>query len=158
MHRKFLKPKESLSNESVDHLWRKAWVRGCLHTWMNLENITAPQIVVQPVVGLCASCASIRALSCLLCSFSEALCLYMRATISVQQQLTWETLDIIVCRSLSAASTSGKSLCGALTELWEALVSVPGSGVARVCATCSYTSVVQTTIHKVSDWAVGKIR
>lgn len=130
-----------------------------LETWQS-DNITTPQIAVQPAVGLRASCISIwaTALSCVLCSFSGVLCLYMQATISVQQQLTWETVDIIVCRSLLAASTSGKSLCGALTELWEVPVSLVGSGVARVCATCSYTSVVHSTIHKVSRLSSGKIR
>ena len=60
----------------------------------------------------------------------------MQAAISVQQQLTRETVEIIVCRSLLAALTSGESLCGALTELFEVSVSVVGSGMARVRATC----------------------
>lgn len=53
----------------------------------------------------------------------------MQATISVQQQLTRETVEIIVCRSSLAALTSGESLCGALTELFEVSVSVFGGGV-----------------------------
>lgn len=106
-------------------------------TWQS-DTITTQQIAVQPAVGLCASCLSIQttALNCLLCSFSGVLCLHMQATISVQQQLTRETVGIIVCRSLLAALTSGESLCGALTELFEVSVSVVGSGMARACATC----------------------
>lgn len=106
-------------------------------TWQS-DTITTQQIAVQPAVGLCASCLGIRttALNCLLCSFSGVHCLHMQAAISVQQQLTRETVEIIVCRSLLAALTSGESLCGALTELFEISVSVVGSGITRVCATC----------------------
>lgn len=53
----------------------------------------------------------VAALSCLLCSFSRTL----------QQLLTRETVDIIVCRSLLVALTSGESLCGSLTEMFEVL-------------------------------------
>lgn len=60
----------------------------------------------------------------------------MQATISVQQQLTGETVEIIVCRSSLAALTAGESLCDALTELFEVSVSVFGSGMARACTTC----------------------
>lgn len=57
----------------------------------------------------------------------------MQATISVKQQLTGENVEIIVCHSLLAALTAGKSLCGALTELFEVCVSAVGSCVARAC-------------------------
>lgn len=106
-------------------------------TWQP-DTITTQQIAVRPAAGPRASCLTIRttALNCLLCSFSGVLCLHMQATISVQQQLTRETVEIIVCRSLLAALTSGESLCAALTQLFEVSVSAVGSGMARACATC----------------------
>lgn len=64
------------------------------------------------------------ALSCLWCCFGRAL----------PQQLTRERVDIIVCRFLLAAVTRCESLCGALTELSEVLVSAVAAGVPpRVC-------------------------
>lgn len=62
--------------------------------------------------------------SCLLCRFGGALL----------QQLTRETADIIVCHFSLAAVTRCESLCGALTELSEVLVSAVAAGVPpRVC-------------------------
>lgn len=80
----------------------------------------------------------------------------MQAAISVLQQLTRETVEIIVCRSLLAALTSGESLCGALTELFEVSVTMLGSGMVQVCTTCYFASVVHSTIHTVSNWWVGR--
>lgn len=48
----------------------------------------------------------------------------MQATVSVQQQLSRETVEIIVCLSLLAALTSSESLRGPLTELFEVSVSI----------------------------------
>lgn len=74
----------------------------------------------------------------------------MQAAIFVLQQLTRETVEIIVCRSLLAALTSGESLCVALTELFEVPVTMLGNGMVRACATRYFTSMVHSTIHAVS--------
>lgn len=57
--------------------------------------------------------------------------------------------------SLLAALTSGESLCGALTELFEVPVSVVGSGVA-VCALHASTHlwcIPQSTECQTGYWA-----
>lgn len=80
----------------------------------------------------------------------------MQAAISVLQQLTRETVKIIVCRFLLVALTSGESLCGALTELFEVSGIMLGCGMVRVCTTSYFTSVVHSTILTVSNWRVGR--
>lgn len=82
--------------------------------------------------------------------------MHMQAAISVLQQLTRETVEIIACRSLLVALTSGESLCGALTELFEVSGTMLACSMVRVCTTCYFASVVHSTILAVSNWQVGR--